>query len=85
MRSSELLARLELEDLDLILREKRVHWFGHMEHSRGAVRTACDIQVDGRQVPWRPKLTGKKVTENDYSDWKLMTVNLKKGASGYQM
>ena len=45
VRSSELLAKLE--DLDLILRE-RLHWFGHLERSSGAIRTACDIQIDGR-------------------------------------
>ena len=49
VRSSELLAKLELEDLYLILRERRLHWFGHVERSSGAVRTACDIQIDGRQ------------------------------------
>ena len=35
----ELLSKLELEDLDLILRE-RLCWFGHVERSSGAVRTA---------------------------------------------
>ena len=35
VRSSELLAKLELEDLDLILRERRLHWFGHVERSSG--------------------------------------------------
>ena len=39
VRSIELLAKLELGDLDLILRERRLHWFGHVEHSSGAVRT----------------------------------------------
>ena len=39
VRSSELLAKLELEDLDLILRERRLRWFGHVECSSGAVRT----------------------------------------------
>ena len=24
-----------------------------------------DIQVDGRQAPWKPKLTWKKLTEKD--------------------
>ena len=47
VRSSELLAKLELEDLDLVLKE-RLHWFGHVERSSGAVRLACDIQIDGR-------------------------------------
>ena len=33
--SSELLAKL-----DLILRERRLRWFGHVERSSGAIRTA---------------------------------------------
>ena len=48
VRSSELLATLEIEDLDLILRERRLRWFGHVERSSDAVRTACDIQIDGK-------------------------------------
>ena len=48
--SRKLLAKLELEDLDLILRERRLCWFGHVERSSGAVRTAHNIQIDGR---WR--------------------------------
>ena len=40
VRSSELLAKLELEDLNLILRERRLHCFGHVECCSGAVRTA---------------------------------------------
>ena len=46
VKSSKLLAKLELEDLDLILRERRL---GHVERSSGAIRTACDIQIDGRR------------------------------------
>ena len=49
VRSSELLEKLELEDLDLILRKRRLHWFGHVELFSGAVRTACDIQIVGRR------------------------------------
>ena len=49
VRSSELLAKLELEDLDLILKERRLRWFGHVERSSGAVKTACDLQIDGRR------------------------------------
>ena len=75
VRSSELLATLELEDLDLILRERRLRWFGHVERSSGAIRTACDIQIDGRQGPGRPKLAWKKLTERDCREWKLTTVD----------
>ena len=74
-RSSKLLAKLELENLNLILRERRFRWFEHVECSSGAVRTACDIQIDGRQGAGRPKLTWKKLTERDCCEWKLTTVD----------
>ena len=75
VRSSDLLAKLELEDLNLILRERRLRWFWHVEHSSIAVRTACDIQIDGRREAGRPKLTWKKLMERDCREWKLMTVD----------
>ena len=73
VRSSELLAKLE--DLDLFLRERRLRWFGHVERSSGAIRTACDIQIDGRRGAGRPKLTWKKLTKRDCREWKLTTVD----------
>ena len=39
-RSNELLVRLGIEDLDLILKERRLRWYGLMERSNGAVKTA---------------------------------------------
>ena len=48
-RSNELLVRLGIEDLDLILKERRLRWYGHVERSSGAIKTAFDIQVDGKQ------------------------------------
>ena len=75
VRSSELLAKLELDHLDLILRERRLRWFGHEERSSGAIRTACDIQIDGRRGAGRTKLTWKKLMERDCHEWKLTTVD----------
>ena len=37
VRLREILTKLELEDHDLILRERRLCWFGYVEHSGGAV------------------------------------------------
>ena len=37
------MAQLEIDDLDVILREKRLHWFRHVECPSGAIKTACDI------------------------------------------
>ena len=73
--SSQLLAKLELEDLNLILRERRRHWFGHVEPSSGTVRTALDIKIDCRHGAGRPKLTWKKLTEKDCREWELTPVD----------
>ena len=54
--SSNLLAKLELEDLYLILRERRL---------RGAVRTACNIQIDGRQGAGMAGRAQANMEEND--------------------
>ena len=66
---------LFLENLDLILRERRLGWFGHVERSSGAIRTACDIQIVSRRGAGRPRLTCKKLTERDCHEWKLTTVD----------
>ena len=73
-RSNELLVRLGIEDLDLILKERRLRWYGHVERSNGAVKTA-DIQVDGKRGPGRPKMTWKQLTERDCREWKLLAIN----------
>ena len=57
IRSTELLARLGIEDLDHILKERRLRLYGHVERSNGAVKTAFDIQVDGKRGPPRPNMT----------------------------
>ena len=46
-----------------------------MEYSSGAFRTSCDIQIEARRGAGRPKLTWKKLTEKDCSEWKLRTVD----------
>ena len=55
IRSTELLARLGIEDLDLILKERRLCWYGHVERSNSAVKTALDIQVNGKRGPGSPR------------------------------
>ena len=74
-RSNELLARLGIEDLDLILKERRLRWYGHVECSNGAVKTAFHIQVKGKRGPRTPKMTWKQLTERDCREWKLLAIN----------
>ena len=74
-RSNELLARLGIENLDLILKERRLRWYGHVGRSNGAVKTAFHIQVEEKRGPGRPKMTWKQLTERDCRDWKLLAIN----------
>ena len=57
------------------MKESRLRWFCHLEHSSGAVRTACDKQIDGRWWVGRPKLTCKKMMEKNSHEWKLTAVD----------
>ena len=75
IRSTEVLARLSIEDLDLILKERRLRWYGHMERSNGAVKTAFDIKIVGKRGPGRPKMTWKQLTERDCTEWKLSAID----------
>ena len=74
-RSNELLVRLGIEDLDLILKERRLRWYEHVERFNGAVKTAFDIQVDGKRGPGRLKMTWKQLTERDCREWRLSAIN----------
>ena len=74
-RSNELLVQLGIEDLDPILKERRLRWYGHVERSSGAIKTAFDIQVDGKCGPGRPKMTWKQLTEKDCRECKLSAIN----------
>ena len=46
-----------------------------MERSNGAVKTAFDMQSDGKREPGRPKMTWKQLTERDCREWKLSAID----------
>ena len=75
IRSTELLAWLGIEDLGLRLKERRLRWYGHVECSNGAVKTAFEIQVGGKRGPERHKMTWKQLTERDLREWKLSDID----------
>ena len=53
-----------------------------MEHSSSAVKTALDIQVDGKRGPRRPKMTWRQLTERDCREWKLSAIDRDTWRSG---
>ena len=46
-----------------------------MERSSGAIRTAYDMQIDGKRGTGRPKQTWKKLAEKDCRERKFTTVD----------
>ena len=64
-----ILAQLGIEDLDLILKERRLRWYGHGERSNGAVKTAFHVQVEGKRGPGRLKMTWEQLTERDCREY----------------
>ena len=75
IRSTELLAWLGNEDLDLILKERRLRWYALVERSNGAVKIAFDVQIVGKRGPGRLKMTWKQLTERDCRKWKLSAID----------
>ena len=46
-----------------------------MESSNGAVKTAFDIQVDGKHGLERPEMTWQQLTERDCREWKMSDID----------
>ena len=67
--------RTEDDDLNIIQREKRLRWFRHIKQSSGAIKTVCDMQIEGKRGPGRPKMTWRTITERDRCEWKLNEVD----------
>ena len=75
VRSSKLLAKLQLEDLDLILREKAsLVWACGTFQWCYQNSMICRLTASGGGAG-RPKQTWKKLTEKDCHEWKLTTVD----------
>ncbi|XP_055997894.1 uncharacterized protein LOC130047284 [Ostrea edulis] len=74
--SIELLGWLSIEDLDLILRERRLRWYGHVVRSSSTVKCALNIQVHSRRRVNRPMLSWRELTEKARREWKRSTADL---------
>ena len=57
------------------LPERRLSWYGQAECSNGAVKTAFDIQTEGKPGPGRPMMAWKQLTERDCREWNLSAID----------
>ena len=75
VRSASLLTKLGLDGLEVVLREKRLRWFGDVQRAPGAIKSVTELVVEGRRGRGRPKMTWKETTRRDRGEWKLLHVD----------
>ena len=67
-RNNCLRESLGLEDMQLVLRKRRLRWFGHVERREGEwVKKCMELKVTGKVGRGRPKRTWREVIEKDMS------------------
>ena len=72
VRSVALLNKLGIKCRDVILRERRLCWFGHVNRSNGAINKTLNLQVPGNAGRGRPRMTWSEVTRKDRVAWGLV-------------
>ena len=61
----ELHAKLGICDLAILIRERRLRWFGHVMRSNGEINRVRSRPVPGRKGPGRPKKTWEECVKQD--------------------
>ena len=61
----ELHAKLGICDLAILVRERRLRWFGHVMRSNGEINRVRSRPVHGRKGPGRPKKTWEERVKQD--------------------
>ena len=69
---ADLRERLGLEDLKLVLRKRRLRWFGHVERREEEwIRKSLVMEVEGKRPRGGPKKTWMKIVERDMMNMAL--------------
>ena len=61
----DLHAKLGISDLAVLVRERRLRWFGHVMRSNGEINRVRSRPVPGRKGPGRPKKTWDECVKQD--------------------
>ena len=76
VRSNKMLAQLEMDYLDVVLREKRLRWFGHVERFNGALKTVCNMQIEGKRTEAQDDMEDTyRQRKRDRREWKFNEVD----------
>ena len=63
--SDFLLTKLGIQDLDVVLRTRRMRWFGHVECSTGWIAEVRKLNVFAPKRSGRPRKSWDEVIKND--------------------
>ena len=71
--SKELRERLGVDDIALVLQQKRLRWYGHVlrKEDDDWVKKCMEYGVEGPRPRWRPKRTWREVVREDCQARKL--------------
>jgi len=70
--SKELRERLGIDDIALVLQQKRLRWYGHvLQKDDDWVKKCMEYEVQGPRPRGRPKRTWKEVVREDCKTHKL--------------
>ena len=63
-----LLEKLDIRDLDDLILERRLRWYGHVERSSGEINRVRTMPIPGKRGPGRPAMTWDELVNKDLKD-----------------
>ena len=60
-----------VESLEVVMRRRRLRWYGHVERGDDGIRSARDLKVEGKRGRGRPKKTWAQTVEKDMKEMGL--------------
>ena len=79
VRSEEVARRCGMDEVEAVMRERRLRWFGHVRRREedNPVRRVMDLEVNGRRPPGRPKKTWAGILETHNERFTSLTRRLR--------
>ena len=63
--SDDLLSKLGISDICLVLRKRRLNWYGHVQRATSCINTVLAVRVPGGNRRGRPRKTWNECVQDD--------------------
>ena len=73
--SESLLLKLEIVDLQTLVRHNRLQWYGHVQRSDGPIKRITEFEVAGQRRRGRPNKTWLDTIHDDRKHWNASGVD----------